>query len=203
MNRVTVASAAFLVLALLIAGWVLSRPATTPTVDGGDAVAGAATGAGLTFAEWSVRNDAVLLADIDPGAGTSTVPRRFTVFTLQAAAGEPVTLKEAAAFSWAPADRIASAAALSERGFTVSAEGIVFPPPEDPLFSDPIARSADAGAEQRVTLRGKSGFTATLVRRRGDPQSAPSWNRRAIGFASSDGRLVYVTPDAVIARAGR
>ena len=198
MNRTTAASAAFLALALVVAGWLLMRPHPQSSDEGDAAVV--VTAAGLTFAEWSTRSDAVLLANIDPGLGGaagSTVPRVFTVFSVQE--GPPPTLKERGSFSWAPADRVKSAAALGEQGFTVSTEGLAFIPPGDPLWSDPIVRH-DGGTEQVVTLRGHGApqIVATLTRHRGDAKSAPYWNRRAIGFAAADGHLVYVTPDAVL-----
>ena len=192
MNRVTVLSAGFLLFALAVAGWVLTRDGASTREASTDAGASAVTAAGLTFAEWSVRGDAILLADIDPGAGTSTVPRRFVVFSVRVEPGQPVLLHETATFSWAPASRIASASSLTEQGFQVSTEGTAFTPPPDPLFSDPIPR-VDGGGEQRVTLCGKSGKTTTFVRKRG-----PDWNKRAIGFPSSDRNLVYVTPDATV-----
>jgi hypothetical protein len=190
MSRTTLASAAFLLFALAVAAWVLTRApkSENEAADGG---AVATSGAGLTFAEWSVRNDAILMADIDPGAGSSTVPRRFKVFSVRAVSGQPVTLSERQSLSWAPADRVASALALNQQGFHVSVEGAAYTPP-DALFSDPIKKS-DGGATQDVVLRGKNGEVATLTRKRG-----ADWNRRAIGFPASAGGLVYVTPDAVV-----
>jgi hypothetical protein len=192
MNRVTLASGAFLLFALGVAWWALTRPASPDASVTGDAGVATATALGLTFAEWSVRNDAILLADIDPGAGTSTVPRRFTVFTVRDTPGEPVVVRETSSFSWAPKDRVASTAALSELGFHVSADGIAFTPPGDALFSDPIVH-VDSGPGQRVILRSKSGRTTPFTRSRG-----AYWNKRAIGFPSSDGNLVYITPDATV-----
>ncbi len=60
----------------------------------------------------------------------------------------------------------------------------------------------DGGTVQTITLRSRSGIIATFQRRRADPKSAPYWNRRAIGFVSPDGHLVYVTPDAMVIQMG-
>jgi hypothetical protein len=202
MNRVTLASAAFLAFALAVSAWLLTR-SPAPRVDDLEASASPADPrAGMTFAEWSVRSDGVLLADIDPGhGGISTVPRRFMVVTVRADRTGPVNVADGPSFSWAPADRAASAGSLFALGFRVSTDGPTFAPPDDPMWSDPIAK-VEAGVEQVVTLRAKSGTVAKFSRRRGDPRSGFAWNRRAIGFASSDGRFAYVTPDAVVIRIG-
>lgn len=197
MNRVTAGSLAFLLFAVGVSAWLLLRQPSTGALDA--AGAGPTDGrAGMTFAEWSARSDAVLLADIDPGAGGSTVPRRFLVVVTRADAGGALGAADGKTFSWAPADRAASAQSLAELGFRVSLEGLAYPQPEDPLWSDPIAR-VDGGTEQAVTLRSKvTSTTARFTRRRADPRAAPYWNRRAIGFVSNDSQKAYVTPDAIV-----
>jgi len=190
MSRVTLASVAFLVFALGFSAWLLtqsSAPAVAP-VD----VPVANARAGLTFAEWSVRSDGVLLAEIDPGEGTSTVPRRFVVAKVADA-----RMSDGPSFSWAPADRAASAGSLFALGFRVSPDGRAFVPSDDPLASDPITVT-DAGTQQVVTLRSRSGATATFTRHRTGPLSNPYWGLRAIGYVSADGHLAYVTPDAML-----
>jgi hypothetical protein len=191
MNRVTIASAAFLALAIAISAWLLLR-APAPKVADGDQEPAADPRGGMTFAEWSVRSDGILLADIDPGRGVSTEPRRFLVVKV---AGTKMT--DGPSFSWATADRPASVGSLFALGFRVSEGGRAFVPPDDPLWSDPIPPS-DAGTTQVVNLRSKAGVTTTFTRRRTDGASNPYWGRRAIGFISSDGQLAYVTPDAVV-----
>jgi hypothetical protein len=199
MNKVTLASLGFLVCAVGLSGWILTRSsARGPAGDAtGSALLAGNTHAGLTFAEWSVRSDGVLLADIDVGEGVSTVPRRFVSLSVKSDGSGPVVVTDGPAFSWAPADRAASAQSLFALGFRVNTEGRAFVPPDDPLYSDPIVR-VDGGTEQTITLRSRSGIVATFSRRRADPKSAPYWNRRAFGSASPDGHLVYVTPDAVV-----
>jgi hypothetical protein len=197
MNRTTIAALALFVAACAISGWLLTRSGEHPPTDEAAGPGSGEPRAGMTFAEWSVRSDGVLLADIDPGHGVSTVPRRFLSLTVTRSAGKPPVIADGPAFPWGPSDRAASGQGLFALGFRVSAEGRAYVPPEDPLWSDPIQR-VEAGTEQTVTLRSRGGTVATLLRRRGDPQSAPYWNRRAIGFASPDGSMVYVTPDAVI-----
>lgn len=196
MNRVTAAAIAFLVFAIGVSAWLLLRTGS-PAAVADEAPTGLDAHAGLTFAEWSVRGDGALLADIDPGAGVSTVPRRFVVLKVKQDADGTPHVSDGPTFSWAPADRAASAGALFALGFRVNAEGLAFVAPDDPLWSNPIAKD-DAATEQKVTLRAKSGVLASFVRRRSDPRSTAYWSRRAIGFASADGRLVYVTPDAVV-----
>jgi len=200
MNRVTVASVAFFVFAIAVSAWLLLRTPSHTTSDS-DLTPSVDPRAGMTFAEWSARSDAVLLADIDPGqGGASSVPRSFLVVGVKA---EPsgIALTDGRTFGWSTAERGASAGSLFGLGFRVSSEGRAFEPPEDPMWSEPVARG-DGGSEQTITLRSKSGITASFARRRADPKSAASWNRRAIGFASNDGRLAYVTPDAIVIRIG-
>jgi hypothetical protein len=190
MNRVTLASAGFLAFAIAVSVWLLARSPVhaVSQVD----IAAANPRAGMTFAEWSVRSDAVLLADIDPGEGMSTIPRRFLVVKVK---GEELT--DGASFSWAPVERAASAGSLFALGFRVNAEGRAFVPPDDPLYSDPITQ-LDGGTLQAVALRAKTGRTASFTRRRTGPMSNASWGRRAIAFVSPDGHLAYVTPDAIV-----
>jgi hypothetical protein len=199
MNRITAAALAFLLFTLAVSGWLLTRSASRGPVDEeGDAGAsGQGAHVGLMFAQWSVRDDAFLLADIEPGQGASTVPSRFQVLVVKAEPSGGAGFSDGPAFSWAEVERRESAKSLFAMGFRVNAEGRPYNPPEDPLWSDPIAR-VDGGTEQVVTLRSKSGVSASFVRHRSDPRSVASWNRRAIGFASPNGRLVYVTPDAVL-----
>jgi hypothetical protein len=191
MNRVTIASAAFLVFAIAASAWLLLR-APSPAVTDGAAEPAADLRGGMTFAEWSVRSDGILLADIDPGHGASSEPRRFLVAKVQAG-----RMTDGPSFSWAAADRAASVGSLFALGFRVSAEGRAFVPPDDPLWSDPIPPS-DAGTQQVVNLRSKAGVTTSFTRRQSAGTSNPYWGRRAIGFVSSDGQLAYVTPDAVV-----
>jgi hypothetical protein len=190
MSRVTLASIAFLVLALGFSGWLLTRDAAPPAV--APEAPARNPRAGLTFAEWSVRSDGVLLADIDPGEGMSTMPRRFIVAKVEGG-----RMVDGPSFSWALPDRAASAGSLFALGFRVSAEGRAFNPSEDPLSSDPLPMG-DAGTQQLVTLRSRGGVTASFTRRRTDPTSNPYWGLRAIGYASSDGHLAYITPDAML-----
>jgi hypothetical protein len=196
MSRLTLASIAFLVLVLGLSAWLLTRP-RGPVDEDASAVPGADPREGMTFAEWSVRNDGILLADIDPGKGASTVPRRFLFAPVTRQADGTVLLGPERFFSWAAADRAASADALFALGFRVNTEGRTFVPPDDPLWSDPIPR-VDGGTAQIVVLKAKGGKRARFERRRGDPRGAPYWNRRAIGFPSGDGHMVYVTPDAIV-----
>jgi hypothetical protein len=200
MNRVTVLSLAFLAFALAVSAWLLTRTPSVPVEAA--APAGLDPRAGMTFAEWSARSDAVLLADIDPGEGKSTVPRRFMTLLVKADLSGSVNVTDGKPFSWAVADRTASAQALTELGFRVSTDGRAYVPPDEPLWSDPVV-SVDGGTEQTVTLRAKGSSSApvTFVRHRGEARTAVYWGRRAIGFPSSDGRFVYVTPDAVVIRA--
>jgi hypothetical protein len=201
MNRVTLGVAAFAAFAVAICVWLLTRSGTQ-AADGAAELPGIDPHAGLTFAEWSTRNDAALLADIDPGAGVSTEPRRFVVLMIARAPDGTAQVTDGPTFSWAAADRAASALALSNLGFRVSATDRAFVPPDDPLWSDPIER-VDGATEQEVKMHSKSGGgSAHFTRHHGDPRSAPYWNRRAIGFGSSDGRFVYVTPDAIVIPAG-
>jgi hypothetical protein len=204
MNRVTVASIAFLVFAVALSAWLLSRPRAAVDVDAGGATAGGDSPSGLTFAEWSVRSDGVLLADIDPGGGmASTLPRRFVYLPVTHEAAGAVSVGPGRSFSWAPPDRKSSAEALFALGFRVSTEGRAFNPPDDPFWSDPVPHT-DGGTLEVVTMREKgstAGAGAKAVRferHRGDPKTTPYWGRRAIGFPSSDGHLLYVTPDAIV-----
>jgi len=199
MNRVTAASIAFLLFAVGLSAWLLTRPRAPVDVAESASPSGADSPTGLTFAEWSVRNDGVLLADIDPGArgAASTTPRRFLYLATTRAHDGTIAVSEGRSFSWAAADRKESAEALFALGFRINTDGRAFVPPDDPLWSDPV-RGVDGGAEQTVTLRAKGGTTAHLERRRADPRSIAYWNRRAIGFASPDGRMVYITPDAIV-----
>ncbi len=197
MNRATALSLVFLGLALSLSAWLLLRPRAPSVDDTLAAVGPASERVGMTFAEWSVRSDAVLLADIDPGKGVSTDPRSFLVVHIQPDGHGGAVATDGPTFSWAPPSRGDTAGKLFGLGFRVNAEGRAFIPPPDPLFSDPVARS-DASVDQVVKLRAKGGATATLVRKAGDPQALPNWNRRALGFPSEDGRLVYVSPDAVV-----
>ena len=200
MSRATLLSIAFLVVALGAAGWLLTRPRAAPEGDLGAVTVGSTDPRSLlTFAAWSVHGDSLLLADIDPGSGQSSVPRRFMVVLVKSDGEAAPTLLDGDSFSWAPADRAKSARALSDLGFRVSVEGRAFNPPDDPLWSDPIAH-VEGGTSQTVLLRAKGGATATFVRSRSDPGASSVWNRRAIAFLSGDGRLAYVTPDARVIR---
>jgi len=200
MNKLTLLAVAFLMFAIGVSVWLLTRPSSAVEASA-DAGAGTDPHTALTFAEWSVHNDKVLLADIDPGVGASTMPRMFVVAQVTRSSDGSLSLTDDRTFSWASADRAKSSDALTTLGFHVSAEGRAFVPPDDPLWSDPVARQ-EAGApptDQVVTLRAKSGGTSTsFMRHLGDPRSLPYWNRRAIGFASSDHQLVYITPDALV-----
>ncbi len=208
MNRVTAASAAFLVFAIGVSAWLLTRPreSVDAAASAGGAAGGAGSPVGLTFAEWSVRNDGVLLADIDPGKGAgaaSTAPKRFLYLPVVREPGGTITVSPGRGFSWAPADRKESAEALFALGFRVNPDDRAFAPPGDPLWSDAVAGSSDGGADQVVKLRAKSGagadgVTAHFDRKRSDPRAVPFLGRRAIGFPSSDGHMVYVTPDAIV-----
>lgn len=200
MNRATLASAAFLAFALAVSAWLLLRT-PAPRGDAMESSTSPGPRVAMTFAEWSVRSDGVLLADIDPGQGVSTMPRRFSVLTVTAGRTGPVRVADGPSFSWAPADRAASAGSLFALGFRVNTEGLAFVAPDDPMWSDPIVK-VDGSTEQIVTLRAKGGTVASFTRRRNDPGGASYWNRRAIGFASSDGHLAYVTPDAIVVRIG-
>ena len=204
MNRVTLASIAFLLFAIAVSAWLLMRP-RAPVDDA--SLGGANPGdipAGLTFAEWSVRNDGVLLADIDPGSGASTLPRRFMYLPVKRSLDGVIQVEPGRSFSWAAADRKDSAEALFALGFRVNPEGRAYNPPDDPFFSDPVAKG-DAGPVQVVTLREKAGAgggatrkSVRFERRSSDPHTIPYWGRRAIGFPSSDGHMLYVTPDAIV-----
>jgi len=198
MNRVTIASVGFLVFAVAVSIWLLTRGGPAPATDDAS-LATIDPHAGLTFAEWSVKSDGVLLADIDPGAGVnSTDPRKFLIVNVKRLPDGTAEVSDGATFSWARESRAANATALAVLGFRVSAEGRAYVPPDDPLWSDPIPR-VDGGTEQVVRLKAKSGgATATFTRHHSDPHSSPFWNRRAIGFPSGDGHFVYVTPDAIV-----
>jgi len=204
MNRVTASIGAFLLFFIGVSAWLLTRAPSHPTVEQELATnVGTTAGAraGMTFAEWAVRSDGILLADIDPGQGVSTVPRRFLVLDVKPSdAGRPL-VTDGASFSWAAADRPASAGQLFVLGYRVNLDGLAFSAPADPLWSDPIPR-VEGAEEQTVKLKAKGGAAATFTRRHADPNAAPYWNRRAIGFLSPDGNLVYVTPDAIVVPAG-
>ena len=199
MNKVTLLSVAFLMFAIGVSVWLLTRPSSPEASL--DATPGPDLHAGLTFAEWSVHNDKVLLADIDPGVSGSTMPRTFVVAQVTPSGDGTLSLTDDRSFSWAAAERAKSSDALTTLGFHVSAEGRAFVPPDDPLWSDPLARQ-EGGAppgDQVVTLRAKSGSaTTSFTRHRSDPRALPYWNRRAIGFASSDNHYVYITPDTLV-----
>jgi hypothetical protein len=195
-NRVTIAAIAFLAFAVLLSIWLLNRPSAPK--DDESAAPSQGPRSGWSFAEWSSHSDNALLADIDPGKGASTLPRKFLVLRVKRGDDGAVTLEDGPTYSWAPADRAESAGHLHDLGFRVSTEDLAFHQPDDPLWSDPILK-VDGGTEQQVTLRAKgSGISATFTRHRADPHSAPYWNRRAIGFASNDSHLVYVTPDSIV-----
>jgi hypothetical protein len=200
MNRVTIAAVAFLLFAIGVSIWLLSRPSGTAGTQGEIPVMDPHSG--LTFAEWAVKSDGVLLADIDPGAGVSTIPRRFVVIQVKRDPDGSIHTTDGPTFSWATADRGASASSLFVLGYRVSTEDRAFNPPDDPLWSDPIPK-VEGATEQTVTLRAKtSGVTTSFHRRKDDPHSVPYWNRRAIGFLSGDGHMVYVTPDAIVIPTG-
>jgi hypothetical protein len=178
------------VFAIAVSVWLILRP---PAPQPADVVApGADPRGGMTFAEWSVRSDGILLADIEPGHGASTDPRRFLVVKVK---GGQMT--DGPSFSWAAADRPATVGSLFALGFRVNAEGRAFVPPDDPLWSDPIPPS-DGGTQQVVNLRSKGGVTGSFTRHQTGSAPSPYWGRRAIGFVSSDGQLAYVTPDAIV-----
>ncbi len=207
LNRVTLASIGFLFLAIALSAWLLMRPRAA--VDPGDApAAGVDPAVGLTFAEWSVRSDGVLLADIEPGTSAgaaSTTPRSFLYLPVKRTLDGKVEVLPGRPFSWAPDARKESAEALFALGFRVSTDGRAFTPPDDPFWSDPIPR-VDGGTTQVVTMREKGSLggggggagtrTVRFERHREDAKTTANWGRRAIGFLSGDGHMLYVTPDA-------
>jgi hypothetical protein len=199
MNRVTALSLAFLALAVAASVWLLTSRSHPPADDAaGGGLAPAGERVGMTFAEWSVRSDGVLLADIDPGKGVSTDPRSFLLVPVKPDGKGGFVAGAGQTMPWTPETRGDTAGKLFALGFRVNTEGRAFTPPADPLWSEPIPR-VDAAVDQVVKLKAKgSGATAVLTRRIADPGSVPYWNRRAIGFPSDDGRVVYVTPDAVV-----
>jgi len=200
-SKVTLAAIAFLLFAIGVSAWLLTRKdARTVALEEGATVIDPR--AGLTFAEWSVRSDGVLLAEIDPGTAGSTVPRRFLVVQVKRGDDGLIHVSDGQSYSWSADVRGASASALFALGFRVNTDGLAFNPPDDPLWSEPIPR-VDGGIEQTVVLRSKTSSAHTsFTRKRSDPASLPYWNRRAIGFASPDGHMVYVTPDAIVIPSG-
>jgi hypothetical protein len=203
MSRATFLSVAFLIAAVALSAWVLLRGPRAATMDAVSADSSSLPShAGWTFAEWSTRSDGVLLTDIDPGQGTSSVPRRFQVERVKVDEQGAAVVTDGPSFAWALESRQASASGLADLGFRVSAVGRAYVPPDDPLWSLPL-HTSDAATDETVSLKSKGGITAMFVRHRGDPSAEPYWGRRAIGFASGDGRLVYVTPDAIVIRAMR
>ncbi len=195
MKLVVVAAAGFLAFAVAAGAWLLTHQAGRGGLDG-DAAHDESSRNTLTFAQWSSREDAVLLADIQPGHRASTVATRLLVVNVSASPTGDFTLYDGAALSWAPPDRLASAARLLELGFVASPQGNPIVPSSDPLLGDP--QRSDGGATQIVVLRSRGGLTAVFTRTKLGAEAAALWDRRAIGFPTGDGRLVYVTPDAIV-----
>jgi hypothetical protein len=210
MNRVTLASIAFLLFAVGLSAFLLMKPRAPVDTEAPSSVAAEGESpVGLTFAEWSVRSDGVLLADIAvaTGAGPSTDPKRFVYLPVARELSGKITVSPGRSFSWAKDDRSKSAQELFALGFRVNTDGRAFTPPDDPLFSDPIPATPDGGA-QVVKLHphgaggvGAGALTMQFERHRDDPRVVAYWGRRAIGFPSGDSHMVYVTPDAIVVSA--
>ena len=192
MKPTVIAAAAFAVGSVVLGWWLLSRPRPpafdlavpeTPALDT------------FTFAAWAARSDAVLLVEMQQ-EGSHFTPKRFHIVDVAVGPDGTITTTPGVFLSWAQPDRIQTTSALLDRVFPFkNDEYRQYPPFADPLTGD--APRGDAGTEQQVTLRSKEGLVATLRRRRSGP-GAVFWGKRALGFPSSDEKLAYVLPDAVV-----